>query len=98
MMAVSRRGHSRYRLTAIIQAWRIFRRDLLNVRLLDCRRNAMACECVSCSACGGTGTVWFSFPGPDRGGKYLGNHRCDDLDELDTCMEVRRLRNGRDLR
>ena len=45
----------------------------------------MACECVSCPDCGGTGTVWFSFPGPDMGGEYLGNHRCDDLDELDTC-------------
>jgi hypothetical protein len=31
--------------------------------------------------------VWFAFPGTDRGGKYLGNHRSDDLDELDTCME-----------
>jgi hypothetical protein len=46
----------------------------------------MACECVSCSECGGTGTVWFAFPGPDRGGKYLGNHRCDDLDEIEYCM------------
>lgn len=47
----------------------------------------MACECVSCGECGGTGTVWFSFHGPDRGGKYLGNHRCDDLDETDSCPE-----------
>ena len=46
----------------------------------------MACECVSCADCGGTGNVWFSFPGPDRGGEYLGNHRSDDLDEMDTCM------------
>lgn len=45
----------------------------------------MACECVLCSECGGTGTVWFAFPGPDRGGRYLGNHRNDDLDEMDMC-------------
>lgn len=45
----------------------------------------MACECVRCSECGGTGDVWFSFPGPTNGGRYLGNHRCDDLDEMDTC-------------
>lgn len=47
----------------------------------------MACKCVSCSACGGSGNVWYSFPGPDKGGKYLGNQRCDDLDEMDTCSE-----------
>jgi hypothetical protein len=40
----------------------------------------MACECIKCSECGGTGYVWISFSG-----KYLGNHRCDDLDEMDTC-------------
>ena len=47
----------------------------------------MACECVSCGACGGSGNVWYAFPGPDLGGEYLGNHRCDDLDEMDTCEE-----------
>jgi hypothetical protein len=40
------------------------------------------CECVSCGACGGSGTVWFDFRG-----RYLGNHRCDDLDDMDTCEE-----------
>ena len=40
------------------------------------------CECVSCSACGGTGTVWFSLSG-----RYLGNKRCDDLDTLEHCEE-----------
>lgn len=45
----------------------------------------MACECVVCAECRGSGTVWFAFPGPDNGGKYLGNHRSDDLDEMDTC-------------
>lgn len=43
------------------------------------------CSCVSCSDCGGSGNVWFSFPGPDRGGRYLGNHRSDDLDEMEAC-------------
>ncbi len=38
------------------------------------------CQCVSCSLCGGTGTVWFSF-----GGKYLGRTRWDDLDEAESC-------------
>ena len=47
----------------------------------------MMCECISCSECGGTGNVWFSFPGPD-GGKYLGNHRSDDP------MKWKRARNA----
>ena len=47
----------------------------------------MACECVSCSSCGGSGNVWWSFPGLGLGGKYLGNHRSDDLDEMETCEE-----------
>ena len=42
----------------------------------------MACECVSCPDCGGSGTIWF-----DLAGRYLGNHRCDDLDVLETCEE-----------
>lgn len=40
----------------------------------------MTCKCVPCSECNGSGSVWFSFSG-----KYLGNHRSDDLDELVTC-------------
>lgn len=40
------------------------------------------CTCVSCGECGGSGNVWFSF-----GGRYLGNRRCDDLDDLRTCEE-----------
>lgn len=47
-----------------------------------------ACRCVSCGECGGSGTVWFSFPGVDEG-RYLGSRRCDDLDELATCPECR---------
>ena len=43
---------------------------------------AEPCKCVSCSSCGGTGSVWFTFDG-----KYLGNHRSDDLDELERCEE-----------
>jgi hypothetical protein len=42
----------------------------------------MACKCVRCRECGGSGSVWFSF---DK--QYLGTHRCDDLDELETCEE-----------
>ena len=42
----------------------------------------MACACVSCGECGGIGRVWWSFGGRE----YLGNNRCDDLDELETCM------------
>lgn len=42
----------------------------------------MTCSCIPCGECGGSGNVWLSFTG-----KYLGNHRCDDLDELETCAE-----------
>jgi hypothetical protein len=40
------------------------------------------CQCVSCSECGGSGRIWL-----DVFGNYLGNRRCDDLDEMETCME-----------
>ncbi len=40
------------------------------------------CECIVCSECNGTGTVWTSFTG-----EYLGNHRCDDMDNLESCDE-----------
>uniref|UniRef100_A0A6M3JKC8 Uncharacterized protein n=1 Tax=viral metagenome TaxID=1070528 RepID=A0A6M3JKC8_9ZZZZ len=40
----------------------------------------MACKCVSCPECGGSGIVWVSFSG-----KYMGKHRCDDLDEMERC-------------
>jgi hypothetical protein len=40
------------------------------------------CTCVSCGACDGSGSVWYSFSG-----EYLGNSRCDDLDDLQTCDE-----------
>jgi hypothetical protein len=43
------------------------------------------CTCVSCGECGGSGTVWFAFGGRE----YLGNSRCDDLDEMETCEECR---------
>lgn len=42
----------------------------------------MACECVRCGACDGTGSIWLDFAG-----RYLGNHRCDDLDVLEHCEE-----------
>jgi len=32
--------------------------------------------------CDGTGNVWFTFDG-----QYLGNHRSDDLDELERCED-----------
>jgi len=40
----------------------------------------MACECVLCAACDGSGSIWVDF-----GGRYLGNRRCDDLDQLEPC-------------
>lgn len=42
----------------------------------------MTCKCVSCGECGGSGSIWRSYFG-----KYLGKHRCDDLDEMDCCPE-----------
>lgn len=41
----------------------------------------MACTCVTCAECGGTGNVWFAFGGKE----YLGKSRTDDLDEMETC-------------
>lgn len=40
------------------------------------------CTCISCPECNGTGSVWRAFDGT-----YLGDSRCDDLDELETCEE-----------
>lgn len=42
----------------------------------------MACTCVRCPECHGRGSVWFSFSG-----EYLGDHRCDDFDEMEPCEE-----------
>jgi hypothetical protein len=42
----------------------------------------MACECVSCGSCRGTGSIWVDFKG-----RYLGNRRSDDLDELEPCED-----------
>ena len=42
----------------------------------------MTCECTPCHECDGMGTVWYDFRG-----RYLGNHRCDDLDGLESCNE-----------
>ena len=44
--------------------------------------NAKPCECVSCGECRGSGHIWVDFRG-----RYLGNSRCDDLDEIETCGE-----------
>ena len=40
----------------------------------------MVCNCTSCPDCGGSGSVWRAWDG-----EYLGNHRCDDLDEMTSC-------------
>lgn len=40
------------------------------------------CECVSCPDCKGSGGYW-----TDLNGKYLGQSRWDDLDQLETCEE-----------
>ena len=42
----------------------------------------MKCECIQCPACNGTGDVWWSW-----NGRNLGNSRCDDFDELESCEE-----------
>jgi len=42
----------------------------------------MACECVLCGSCGGTGSIWVDFAG-----RYLGNRRCDDLDQMEPCED-----------
>ncbi len=41
---------------------------------------AEPCRCVPCGDCGGSGNIWVDF-----NGRYLGNHRCDDLDEMEPC-------------
>ncbi len=38
------------------------------------------CACVRCGDCGGTGSIWLDFAG-----RYLGNHRSDDLDDAEPC-------------
>lgn len=45
---------------------------------------ARPCQCVSCGECRGSGSVWYSMGGAGRG-TYLGHHRWDDLDEIETC-------------
>jgi len=42
----------------------------------------MECYCAVCFECDGTGTVWYS-----SNGKFLWHHRCDDMDEPETCPE-----------
>lgn len=48
------------------------------------KREEVVCTCVSCPECHGGGFVYYSFPGIG-GGQYLGTHRSDDLDEMETC-------------
>ena len=42
----------------------------------------MACECISCHDCGGSGHYYV-----DIGGRYIGQHRIDDLSDMETCEE-----------
>lgn len=42
----------------------------------------MTCTCTPCPFCDGSGVVWWSC-----NGEYLGNSRCDDLDEMEACEE-----------
>jgi len=44
----------------------------------------MACKCISCQECKGSGAVWRAF-----NGEYLGSTTCDDLDEIETCDECK---------
>jgi hypothetical protein len=45
---------------------------------------ARPCQCIQCAECRGTGHIYFSFGGYAHG-RYLGSHRCDDLDEMESC-------------
>ena len=38
------------------------------------------CNCVRCPDCGGSGSYWI-----DQRGHYLGQHRSDDMDDLEHC-------------
>lgn len=40
----------------------------------------MACKCVWCTECDGSGDVWVS-----PFGHYRGRHKADDLDHLEIC-------------
>ena len=42
----------------------------------------MACKCVRCEECNGSGDVWYSFDG-----EYRGRYHSDDLDELGVCLD-----------
>ena len=46
------------------------------------RKNIISCVCIQCKECEGTRSVWWSFDG-----KYLGKHRCDDMDEFEPCED-----------
>ena len=38
------------------------------------------CACVRCTACNGSGTIYF-----DLRGRYVGKSRMDDLDDMEPC-------------
>lgn len=41
---------------------------------------AEPCTCVRCTACNGSGTIYF-----DMRGRYIGRHMIDDLCETESC-------------
>lgn len=43
--------------------------------------NAEPCRCVACPYCGGNGPYWVDM------GAHYGQHRSDDLDEMEYCEE-----------
>jgi RecJ-like exonuclease len=44
----------------------------------------MACECIRCSACDGTGHYF-----TDMRGQFASIHRQDDMHNMETCEECR---------
>lgn len=44
------------------------------------RVEAEPCRCVPCADCEGSGSYWV-----DSWGRYTGQHRSDDLDEMEPC-------------
>jgi len=52
--------------------------------MTDAMRKVAAepCACRRCYECGGSGNTWVDFKG-----RYLGNHRSDDLDEMEMCEQ-----------
>ena len=43
----------------------------------------MACECISCDYCNGSGHIWRTIGGT------VSRYRCDDLGDLEPCPNCR---------